>query len=62
MTDVPTARIPSASELLVRERVVIVVTLAGLTAISWLYLWLQVRELKGMGARAAPGWTTWRAW
>lgn len=49
MTDVPTGRVPSPSRLLLRERATIVAALAGLTAVSWLYLWLQAREMAVMG-------------
>jgi len=55
MTDVPNGRVLSPSELLLRERVTIVATLAGVTAISWLYLWLQAREMMGMGGTGRPG-------
>ena len=55
MSDVPTGRVPSPSGLLLRERVAIVAALFGVTAVSWLYLWLQAREMTGTSGTASSG-------
>ncbi len=57
MTDISNDSATSSSEpLLRRERLTIVAALVGVTAIAWLYLWLQARGMAGMsGPNDMPG-------
>ena len=50
MTDVP-----APTDLRCRERVTIFAALAGVTAISWLYTWLQARDMAGMDGMGNAG-------
>ncbi len=38
-----------------RERVTILAALAGVTVLSWLYMWLQARNMSAMGAAGSHG-------
>lgn len=49
-----TARPRPFSELLIGDRVVVVAALAAVTALSWLYMWLQLRPMEGMEDMAMP--------
>ena len=50
MTDVP-----APTDLRRREHVTILAALAGVTAISWLYTWLQARDMAGMDGMGNAG-------
>ena len=55
-------RQPSVAALLLRDRVVIWLALAGVTALSWLYVYRQMGAMEGMADIAMPAvFTPWTA-